>query len=135
MKNLITAATAANQRIKPMAVAVLTANHTRAGIPAGITTSLTAVTITAIMNLATARAILTTGVAIGADTVSLTTAARTGAAPRSVASLNARAMRSGRGSATKRPSVGGVWTRRVEGRMRGVAHAITSVPTNASAKT
>src|SRR5262245_43070053 len=133
MKNRTIAATAANPRDTATAAAAMKVNHTGAGMPAGITTSLTAVTITAAMTLANARASRTTGATTRADPVSLITAARTGAAARSVASLSARAMRSGHGSATRTPSGGGVWTRGAGG-MRGAARAATVVPTNASAK-
>src|SRR6266498_1193605 len=73
-----------------------------AATTAVITKSLTAVTITAIMNTATALASLITGAAMRADTVSLTTVAHTGAAPSITASLSASAMRSGRGSEMRR---------------------------------
>src|SRR5215475_11363398 len=130
-----TGATAANRRVTAMGAAVITANHTRAGVPAGITTSLMPSTITTVMNTASGSANRTTGATMREDTVSLTPAAGTGAAPRTVDSLSARVMRSGRGSAMRRPSGDGAWTKCARGTARAAARGVTSVPTSASAKT
>src|SRR5262245_35587882 len=134
MKSRISAVTAANSNVTATAEVVTTASRTGADIAAGVPASLTGLTITTVMNMANARASLTTSEAMKANTASLITAAGAGVA-RSGASSSAPAMRSGLGSATRRPIAGGGGTRCGRGCTRGAARAVTGVPTSASART
>src|SRR5262245_44823009 len=148
MKSRTTAATEVKGLATAMAAAVTIANPIGVDTQAGIPASLTALTITTVMNTATARASLITSADVRrdtaslitsadvrGDTASLITAADTGAAPRSGASSSARGTRSSRGSATRRPSAGGARTRFARGCTRAAGRAATSDLTSASVKT